>query len=396
MKLQIAGEADESWPRSAEMATPPTPPVPDGFPSQLADRAFVYTVPEKMPTVLPHVEARWSGIVMAGRRGSVKAVRQLVALGVGFPVLIDPEGYRHHTATVDDPFWLPSDGLFTTTLDAVVSAQLHAGVSAALTPTGYIPAGGTDELKAATSQFAQLGNDMAILMVPLDISLLGGSYFKHTCAILEDFERPVAMVLVCQGNPLDQRKDILPNLRTLARRVPLIPLRTDFNGLDLLGQGALFTAIGTGGSLRHAVDPAEQAESFVRGVAPSVLWPELLTFYKGSTIAEFFGAQEHMAPTCGCGVCGGRRITRFLRHEHTDEAIAHGVAMWSPLADRLLSAATVRERAETWKSMCMQAVAEYHMVLDSLQRLDGLRLQPSLERWAMLPAWPTSAPAPVA
>jgi len=396
MKVQIGGEADGSWPTSADMATRPTPPVPAGFPSQLADRAFVYIRPDKMPTVLPYVDARWSGIVMAGRRGTVKAVRELVALGVGFPVLIDPEAYRHHTATVDDPFWLPSDGLFTPTLEAVVVGQLHAGASAALTPTGYIPAGGTDELKAATSQFAQLGNDLAILVVPLDISLLGGSYFKHTCAILEDFERPVAMVLVCQGNPLNQRKDIIPNLRTLARRVPLIPLRTDFNGLDLLGQGALFTAIGTGGSLRHAVDPGEQGESFVPGAAPSVLWPELLSFYKGSTIAEFFGAQEHLAPACGCGVCRGRRITRFLRHEHQDEAIAHGVAVWSPSAGRVLSAATVRERAETWKSMCAQAVAEYHMVLDRLQRLDGLRLQPSLERWATLPASPTSAPAPVA
>ena len=131
------------------------------------------------------------------------------------------------------------------------------------------------------------------------------------------------------------------------------------------------------------------------GGAPSVLWPELLSFYKGSTIAEFFGAREHLAPTCGCSVCDGRRITRFLGRQHQDEAIAHGIAVWSPLASRLLSAVTVRDRAEDWKDLCSQAVDRHQWELDRLQRIDGLKLQPSLQRWAALPAWAAVAPAPV-
>ena len=79
-----------------------------------------------------------------------------------------------------------------------------------------------------------------------------------------------------------------------------MPIRTDFNGLDLLGHGAVCAAIGTGGSVRHTVDPAEKDRSFNPGPAPSVLWPELLTYFKGSTIAELFGARPQLAPACGC------------------------------------------------------------------------------------------------
>jgi hypothetical protein len=335
-------------------------------------------------------------MVLAGY-GTGKAMRIMRALGSAFPVLVDLEGYRHHTATCAEPFWLPgSDSLLTTSLNEVIDAQLHAGVAVALTPTGYIPAAATDVLKAALAEFAKHGRADAVFVAPLDISLLGGSYFRQTAAILAQYARPVALVLGSQGNPLDQSKDIVPNLRKLASSVPLIPIRTDFNALDLLGQGAICAAIGTGGSIRHAVDPAENDRSFNPGPAPSVLWRELLTFFKGNTIAESFGARERLAPTCGCAVCGGRRISRFLRREHQDDAIAHGVAVWQPIARQLLSSPTVGDRAASWKDQCAQAIIQHQAALDRLQRLDGLRLQPSLRQWATLPARPTEVPTPVA
>jgi hypothetical protein len=390
------GPATTAWPGAVQMASLPAPPLPAGLPAELANRALVYLRPGKIPAVLPHVDPRRSGMILAGE-GTRRAMRVLQGIGAAFPVLADPEGYKHYTATPEMPFWLPGDdGLFAPTLNDVLDGQLQAGATAALTPTGYIPAAGADELKAATAEFTRLGRGDAILVTPLDISLLGGSYFTQTAAILAEFGRPVALVLGCQGNPLDQSKDIIPNLRELAGRVPLMPIRTDFNGLDLLCHGAVCAAIGTGGSIRHAVDPAEKEQSFNPGPAPSVLWRELLTYYKGSTIAEFFGAREHLAPGCGCAVCGGRRITRFLGREHQDEAIAHGVAVWSAMAGQLLSAPTLRDRAESWKDLCAQAVAHHQAVLERLQRLDGLRLQPSLKRWAALPGWPAGMPAPVA
>ena len=385
-----------AWPRPAEMASLPEPPRPAGLPAQLASRALVYLRPDKLPAVLPYVETSRSGMILAGE-GTARAVRILQGGGAAFPLLTDPEAYRHHTATRDAPFWLSSENaLIPVTLEGVLDAQLAAGAVAALTPTGYIPAAGTDELKAAIEEFARLDRTDAIFLAPLDISLIGRGYFDHTAAILAGFGRPVALVLGCQGNPLDHSKDIIPNLRELAGRVPLMPIRTDFNALDLLGQGAVCAAIGTGGRIRHTVDPAEKERSFSTGPAPSVLWPELLTFFKGSTIAEFFGARPKLAPSCGCAACQGRLLTRFLRREHQDEAIAHGVATWLPMAVGLLSEPTVRGRAERWRLLCGDAIAGRQVVLDRARRLDGLKLEPSLRRWAMLPAWSAEAAAPVA
>lgn len=393
-----AGEATaaDAWPGQAAMASLPAPPTPAGFPVLLAHKALVYLRPDKIPAVLPHVDSVWSGMILAGD-GSAGALRRLQAARVTFPVLTDPEGYKDHTATREAPFRLPTkDGMFPVTLAAVLDAQLQSGAAAALTPTGYINAAETDVLKSAVSEFAALQRQDSIFLAPLDISLLGRGYFDQTAAILSGLQAPVALVLGCQGNPLDHSKDIIPNLRRLAARVPLIPVRTDFNGLDLLAHGALAAAIGTGGSVRHAVDPAEKHQAFNPGPAPSVLWPQLLTYFKGSTIAELFGARPQLAPSCPCAPCHGRLLTRFLSRDQQDEAIAHGVATWSPLAAQLLSAPSVRDRAEIWKVWCEDAVASHQAVLDMLLRLEGLRPQPSLNRWAALPAWPASLPAPVA
>jgi hypothetical protein len=376
-----------AWPGQAAMAGLPAPPLPAGLAAQLANRALVYLRPEKISAVWPHLDPGLSGMILAAGDGLAKAVRVLQGGGATFPVLTDSEGYRRYTATRAAPFRLPgADGLLPATLDSVLDAQLHAGATVALTPTGYIAAADTDVLKTAIDQFAQLDRTDAIFLAPLDISLIGRGYFQQTEAILADFGRPVAVVLGSQGNPLDHSKDITPNLRKLACRVPLIPIRTDFNGLDLLGQGAVCAAIGTGGQVRHTVDPAEKDRSFNPGPAPSVLWPELLTYFKGSTIAELFGARPQLAPSCGCAACQGRRLTRFLRREHQDEAIGHGVAVLLLLAARLLSEPTVRGRAERWKLLCSDAVDHHQVVLDQLNRLDGLKPQPSLKRWAALPA----------
>jgi hypothetical protein len=394
---QAAEDKDRAaaWPGHAAMASLPAPPVPAGLPAQLANRALVYVRPDKIAAVWPHLDQGRSGMILAGD-GMAKAMRVLQGGGAAFPLMNDHEAYRHYTATRAAPFRLSdADSLIPATLESVLDAQLQVGAAAALTPTGYIAAAETDVLKAAIDQFGRLERADAIFLAPLDVSLIGRGYFEQTAAILADFGRPVAVVLGCQGNPLDHSKDITPNLRELACRVPLIPIRTDFNGLDLLGHGAVCAAIGTGGRIRHTVDPAENDRSFNPGQAPSVLWPELLSYFKGSTIAELFGARPQLAPTCNCAACQGRRLTRFLRREHQDDAIAHGIAVWSPVAAQLLSEPTVRGRAERWKLLCSDAVDHHQVVLDRLNRLDGLKPQSSLKRWAALPTWPTSVPTPV-
>jgi hypothetical protein len=335
-------------------------------------------------------------MVLAGAaQGPRRALKALMDRDVQFPVLIDPAAYEKVTATCEAPFSLPGAGELTAALDELLDAQIKAGAAAALSPTGFIPAGATDVLKAAARQFSQLGRTDSIFVAPLDVSLLGRGYFQQTAAILAGIGQPVALVLGGQGDPLTHSSHIIPNLRSLVASVPLIAMRTDFNGFDLIAHGAISAAIGTGGSVRHTVDPTEVTKAYNRNQSPSVLVPELASFLKGSKIAEVFGARPNLAPRCSCAVCGSQRLTRFLRREDQNEAIAHGVAVWSGWAEDLISAATMRDRAQYWKNLCTGAVAHHAMFMKQLQRLDGLKPQAPLKRWSTLPAWITDVSAPV-
>jgi hypothetical protein len=392
-------QAAGTWPslldrKKAALAGATSPPLPEGTPALLGNRVLVYVRPDKAHAVLPYVDRVRGGLILSGSDPD-RALQPALAAGAQYLLLNDPAAYEKVTATVAAPFALPAAGLVTVSLNDVLDGQIRAGAAAALSPTGYIPAGATDVLREAARQFGLLGRTDAIFTAPLDISLLGPSYYATTAAILADVGCPVALVLGRQGDPLAQSQHIIPNLRDLAARIHPISMRTDFNGLDLVGHGALAAAIGTGGSVRHTVDPAEIRRAFSRDQSPSVLWPELVCWFKGSKINELFGARPTLAPRCDCAACGGQRLTRFLRREHQNEAIGHAVAVWSRWAADLLDAPTLRDRARYWQNLCTGAVAHHAVFLAQLQILDGLTPQDSLKRWAKMPAWPVSVNAPV-
>ena len=381
--------------RMAALGDRRSPAVPAGPAAALADRVLVYLRPDKAGTVLPYLDRGRSGMIMAGANPGA-AMNFLQEAGADFPRLIDPACYESYTATAQAPFSLPADGLYQPTLGEALDRQLRLGVTAALTPTGYIPAGATDVLRAAARQFRQLERDDAIFVAPLDVSLLDGPFFARTAAILADLGRPVAIVLGRQFDPLDQSRKIIPNLRALAADVQLMPVRTDFNALDLVAHGAFAAAIGTGGRLRHTVDPAERPMSYrpPKGQppdqSPSVLVPELACWLRGSKISDLFGARPTLAPRCDCRRCGGRRLTGFLRREHQDHAIAHAVAVWSRWAADLLDQDTMRGRAEYWRDLCRGAVGAHAVISPQLGLDESEYLEPQapLTVWAQLPAWP--------
>ena len=139
------------------------------------------------------------GLIISGADPR-RALETALEAGGGLMLLNDPAGYEKHTATVTAPFALPDFGLVPVTLDDVLDRQLRAGAAAALSPTGYIPPGGTDVLREAVRQFSQLGRSDAIFAAPLDVSLLD-AYYPTTAAILTDLGAPVALILGGQGDP---------------------------------------------------------------------------------------------------------------------------------------------------------------------------------------------------
>jgi hypothetical protein len=313
------------------------------------------------------------------------------------PVLVDPAAYEHYTATPDAPFWLPDNQLTTPCLEEVIDQQLRAGAVAALTPTGYFRAGDTDSIKAAARIVKRLARPDVIFVVPIDISLIDRTFIRQVTAILADAECPIGLILGKQFDPLDQSPTrIIPNLRNLAVSVPLMPLRTDFNAIDLVAHGAFAGAIGTGGRRRHTVDPADKPRSWrPSDPSPSVLFTELLCWWKGSKIAKLYGARAQAARRCYCGVCEGQRLTRFLRQSHQNEALAHAIAVWSPYVGDMLDKPTMRSRAQYWRTLCAGAVREHDIISDHLRLKGDARLRPqrALAQWATLSAWPVLAPA---
>jgi hypothetical protein len=362
----------------------------------LANRVLVYTVPKFAPVVMPHLDRNRGGLILAS--GNTKRGTALLdETDYDGPVLLDPAAHQHYTATPDAPFWLPGNQLTTPRLEEILDQQLLAGATAALTPTGHIRAGDTDSLKAGARIVKRLARQDVIFVVPIDISLVDRTYIRQVTAILADAECPIGLILGKQFDPLDQAPArVIPNLRNLTVSVPLMPLRTDFNAVDLVAHGAFAGAIGTGGRLRHTVDPAEKQRSWnPSDRSPSVLFTELLCWWRGSKIAKLYGSRPQAARRCYCAVCEGQRLTRFLRQSHQNEALAHAIAVWSPYVADMLDKLTMRDRAQYWRTLCEGAVREHDTISDHL-RLQGkarLRPQDALAQWAKLPAWPVQAPA---
>lgn len=382
------GSLDAQW---AWLANQPAPPVPAGTVGKVANRMLVYTRPDHVPAVLSLLDNRRSGLILAGAK-TTKRMQLLEDAEFDGILLADPAAHETYAATADAPFLLPQDQLINPSLNEVLDWQRRAGATAALTPTGYIRAGDTETLKAAARIVKKLDRTDVIFVAPLDISLVDTKYIEQTIAILADTGCPVGIALGKQFDPLTQSKRIIPNLRNLVLQVPTLAMRTDFNAFDLVAHGAFAGGIGTSGTIRHAIEPP------YRGFAhdpsdnsPSVLFPELTCWWRGSRIAKLYGARP--APRCVCIVCDGQRLSRFLRRDDHVDAIRHSIAVWAPLAADMLDAATMLGRARFFRRLCMGAVNEHELISARLQLVEPLTPQAPLEQWATLPAWPVGEPA---
>ncbi|WP_143466806.1 hypothetical protein [Lentzea kentuckyensis] len=381
--------SDDAQTALAQLADRASPRRPAGSVGVLLNRMLVYARPSQVPNLEPHVSLDRGGFILAGANTNGR-MRLLEDSGYNGVVLVDPAAYENHLATPEAPFWFPEDQLLPMTLDEQLNQQLIAGAPAAITPTKFVTAGDTDSLKAAARQVKALGRNDVIFAVPLDVSLLDRRYIRQVTAILVDAECPIGLVLGGQLDPLDQAaRRIIPNLRMLAATVDLLPMRTDFNAFDLVAHGAFAGAVGTGGKVRHAVEPPQPDEFIVRDQSPSVLVPELMCWWRGSKLMKIFGARQNLVPQCPCDVCGGQRLSRLQRRSDWNEAMAHSVATWSPYAENLIGAPTMRLRAQYWRNVCSNAVKYHEMFTKQLKRAKPIKPQVPLTVWADLPLWLT-------
>lgn len=367
---------------------------PVGTPGLLIDRVLVQTsAGAPLEAILPHVDQRTSGLVLSrGRMTNRDKLRELITRlperGFDAPVVFDPEGYRHHTATVSAPFHFGDEGIFPDTLEENLSSQRSLGVDVAQTPTGLIGIDNIDALESAVEQANQLARDDFTFTAPLDAAILDDADLTaRIWQVLNALTAPVSLILASQFDPFDTNAESrITAVRSFAAGpADVAAFRTDFNAFDLLCHGGFAGAIGTGGSMRHATGPGEQPFSAdPKDESPSVLYERLACWWRGSKIARVHGRSP--VPVCNCAVCDGRRLDRFLTRQDSNEARAHGVLIWQGWVELLVGQATMTDRAAFWKTFCQGRIDEHMMLSEQLRRAKPLAVRSAFKAWAKLPA----------
>lgn len=366
------------------------PSVPPGPVSVLADRVLLHTSWDTCRTLLPVLPDQIGGLVLQGARAGA-GIKELRKAGFDRVIVLDRRGYAAANATEDDPFVLHHDDqLFDLTLEQDLQSQRDAGADIALTPTGYLPAGDSPALRAAIDGVAALDRDDVVLSLPLGVAWFTEEHISHLIAELSRLPVPKAVFLGGQFDPMEQYKAAVANLRRLVAEAGHVAVfRTDLTGFDAMSHGAFATAIGSGSSLRHVV-PFGQAPQFGKpgdDRSPSLLFGELMSFHRGSTLYDRFGNTR--PPVCTCRACGpeGRALTTFLDTPDKVPAYRHTLCTWAPWITDLLAQPTLSDRAVWWRNRCRGAVTHAEIVNAQIEQPDAFTAPETLQAWAELPAW---------
>ncbi|MEV6427226.1 hypothetical protein [Nocardia sp. NPDC051463] len=366
-------------------------PGPKALPkpiSVLQDQILLHTSALTAREITP-LPSSIAGLVLAGKTAAA-GIKDLRRRQPELLLLRDPEGYRTALATEDEPFVLEDDEesqpLFPLTLDQHLQAQRDCGADLALTPTGYLSVGDSDALRAVVRTAASIERDDVVISVPLDIAWLKDDHINHVIAVLATLDRPKAVFLGGQFDPMERYKAAVQNLRRLVAEADNVAvLRTDLTGFDVMSHGAYATSIGTGGSMRHMIPFGETPFAQQKDPSPSVLFEPLMSFHKGSTLAQRFANTP--APVCHCLSCQGQPIDRFLSRDDRFDAHRHSINAWASWANDLHKQPTLANRATWWKNRSRAAVAYAETVNVRINQPDAFQASKTLQAWAELPQW---------
>lgn len=364
------------------------PDKPRGAVEALTDQVLLCTSARTAKTLLPALPEQIGGLVLGGAEGRA-GILKLRDDKFDKLLLADPEGYRIAPATEDKPFILPQDGLFPITLDQDLQTQRDIGADVAMTPTGYLHAGDSDALRAAVGEAGKIDRDDVLFSAPLDIAWFTDEHIAHLIAVLAQLPLPKAVFLGGQYDPVDRYKAVVVNLRRFVAEAGHVALfRTDLAGFDALSHGAFAASIGSGGSRRHMIPVGQTPYARTDDHAPSVLFGDLLSWHKGSTIAKRYGSTP--APACHCQPCSGRRLNTFLDRADQTAAHRHSMCTWADWIPDLLTQRTLRDRATWWRTRCASAVTHADIVNTQLNQPGAFATPAPVQAWSDLPAWLTA------
>lgn len=387
-------------PRSDLTEPPDAPQALPGSLRVLQGRMLLHVSPARVGFFRPQLDAGRSGLVLCGT-GALQQARKLRSVEqFSGPLLVDPAVYEVRAASEEEPFPDASEGTFgfDDPLAVSLAEQRAVGVTAPMTPTGYLHAEDSDALKAAVRRVAALHDPQVVFAAPVDVGWLREEdSVRQLIAYLRLLPGPKALMLGGQMDPLARHPRAVDHLRRIVTDVPgAALLRTDLAAFGALAAGAAFTAFGAGSKLRHIVAPGQKAETSKGfSTSPHVLFPELMHFFLGKTLADRFAGAA--APICGCAACEEvRALDSFASNagDRQARAAAHNVAVMMEWLRTLTVLAPGSARQRWWHERCLTAVGRYPLLNAQLLQPNGFKVPPQLKRWAL--AAPVEAARPQA
>lgn len=387
-------------PRSEPVNAPDTGQELSPAVDSLLGRMLIQVAPARADAVRGQLDTGRSGLVLCGSGALKKAAALRERDGFGGALLVDPAAYETSAASENDPFPHIDSGTFAfdDPLEVSLAEQRAAKVTAPLTPTGYIHAERSDVLHTAVQRVKALNDPAVIFTVPIDVAWLGDEEsVNQLIAYLRLVDGAKAIMLGGQMDPLARFAHAVANLRRVITEVPgAALLRSDLAAFGALAHGAAFTAFGSGSRLRHIVPPDEKAKT-TKGFAqsPHVLFPELMDFFLGATLAKRFAVVE--APRCSCAACAGQRALDVFssnRGTLSADAAAHNIAVLMEWLRTLHAVTPGTQRQVWWHERCRHATEQYPLVNAMIEQAGAFKVPEQLKRWAATPpATPTNRSA---
>lgn len=330
-----------------------------------------------------------TGLVVCGADATV-TLRRIRASHPNLFLMCDPPGSETFTASADDPFPQrdgDQDTLFAlATLDEHIQAQIDAGASVAITPTGHIQAGDRVALRAVINEAETLKRDDVVVLLPLAHTWLVGAALKTVVAAVKRSKHPVAITLCDSSTDPMSHKGVLAGAHELAALDdPPMFHKTDLGGFDAMAHGALAASVGVIASKRRGGIPGKGFFAPRTKKGANVLVRDLLRFRRSLDMQDQWYASRS-APDCDCTVCGGQPIDRFSSEDYDCLTAAQHNAIC--VIGYVNSAHTAGGFADYWPEAVRDAIVAHA----TLSQYVGTEIDPPRE----LVAWNKGFPGDVA
>ncbi|WP_135849169.1 hypothetical protein [Serinibacter arcticus] len=253
------------------------------------------------------------------------------------------------------------------------------GLPWALTDSGFVESlGDVDALLNMTRSLPE----RTIIALPMPSSLLRDEATAIT-DLVNDFERPVALLLEHPSDPFDDEGVAESLVQVIRNSNPAVSLlRSDTSAIGALCHGAAAGAVGAHSGLRH-IYPRSTGGA---GEKLSLVVPRLLGYYSQHRFEQAY-FRDPLAPLwrCSCWFCNDRDLT-WIGNEPGDQgfraSFQHSTAALAEIGHLVSGSTTTSSQAKTWSALCELARTRH---LD-LANPSGSPWKPkaALQYWARL------------